>query len=270
MAENKENASDRQNWKSEFQYMEKYYVPNARHSALYQQILDKVVRLAKRHHPQPRCVADFGCGPGLVIERLLRVFPGIERVDGFDSASGLGRIGLASFSRLRKAFGRRLFFYEGPDGDLTKPLALARHYDLVLNNNVLFIFTDETERRQAVRNLAEALTADGLLVVSTITPLFRTYIRNKDLLREEMVYHYLLKPWRFVTDLAPQMRHIRQLALVNRSVDSRVTPGLLAGWLEENGLAIVGEEIFYTPHKHRPEGARSAGGIMYAARRPTS
>jgi len=267
MAENKENAADRQAWLSEYQYMQKYYVPNARHSALYQQILGKIVRLVKLHHPEPRHVVDLGCGPGLVIERLLRVFPGIERVDGFDSAIGLGKIGLANFVRLREAFGKRLFFYEGPDGDLTRPLALTRRYDLALNNNVLFIFTEESERRQAIRNLAEALAPDGLLVVSTITPLFRVYLENRELLREEMVYHYLLKPWRFFTDLGPQMRHIKRLALVNRSVESRVTPDLLARWLEENGLAIVGEDIYYTPHKYWPEGVRSAGGVMYAALR---
>jgi SAM-dependent methyltransferase len=267
MAENKDSASDRQTWLSEYQYMEKYYVPNARHSALYQQILDKIVRLVRAHHPVPRHVADFGCGPGLVIERLLRVFPGIERVDGFDSAAGLGEIGLANFVRLREAFGKRLFFFEGPDGDLTKPLTLARQYDLVLNNNVLFIFNEEAERRQAVRNLAGALAPGGLLIVSTITPLFRAYLKSRGLLREEMVYHYLLKPWRFFTDLGAQMRQKKRLDQVNRSVESRVTPELLAGWLEENGLAIIGEDFFYTPHKYWTEGVRSAGGVMYAARR---
>ncbi len=266
MAKNNENAPDRQPWLSEHQYMEKHYVPVARRMALYQQILDKVVRLVRAHHPEPRRIADFGCGPGLVIERLLRVFPSIEQVDGFDSATGLGKIGLANFSRLREAWGKRLFFFEGPAGDLTKPLALARRYDLVLNNNVLFIFTEETERRQAMRNLADALAPGGLLVVSTITPLFRAYFENKGLMREEMVYHFLLKPWRFFSAFGTQLKHKKGIDRVNRAVESRVTPELLARWLDENGLAIVGEDIFYTPHKYWPEGARSAGGIMYAAR----
>jgi hypothetical protein len=122
MAENKDNASGRQTWLSEYQYLEKYYVPNARHSALYQQILDKIVRLVKRHHPAPRQVADFGCGPGLVIERLLRVFPGIGRVDGFDS--GPGWADRPRICQTKRGFASALFFSR-PGGD-PPPLALAR------------------------------------------------------------------------------------------------------------------------------------------------
>jgi len=103
--------------------MEKYYVPMCRHSGLYQEILAKIVRLVRTHHPEPRQVADFGCGPGLIIDRLMRVFPGIERVDGFANSVGLGKIGVDNFVRLRHALGQRLFFFEGPDGDLTKPMA---------------------------------------------------------------------------------------------------------------------------------------------------
>jgi len=137
----------------------------------------------------------------------------------------------------------------------------------VVSNNVLFIFAEEAGLRQAVRNLIDALAPDGLPVVSSITPLYKGYFQNKELIYEEIVHHYLLKPWRFLFHVVPQLRQKKQFELVNRIVESKLTPALLTQLLEENGLKIVGEEVYYTPHKYWPEGARSAGGIMYAARR---
>ena len=137
----------------------------------------------------------------------------------------------------------------------------------MVSNNVLFIFAEEAGLRQAVRNLIDALAPDGLPVVSSITPLYKGYFQNKELIYEEIVHHYLLKPWRFLFHVVPQLRQKKQFELVNRIVESKLTPALLTQLLEENGLKIVGEEVYYTPHKYWPEGARSAGGIMYAARR---
>jgi SAM-dependent methyltransferase len=265
MREEKDNNQKHRNWLSDHQYMEKHYVPMCRHSGLYQEILDKIVRLVKRYHPQPRCAAEIGCGPGLIIDRLLKVFPAIERLDGYDYGVGLAKIGLKNFVRLRKALDERLFFHEGPEYDLSKPLNWPQRYDLIVNNNVLFIFTQETELRQAVRNLAKALTPDGLLVVSTVTPLHTLYFKNKEEIREELVYNYLLKPWRFLMHMVPQIGHLGTIRHVNTSLEIKITPKLLMGLLQENGLQVLAEDIYYTPHRFHKEGNRLAGGIMYAA-----
>jgi SAM-dependent methyltransferase len=255
------------NWLSEYQYMEKHYLPMCRHSGMYQEILNRIVNLVRVHHPEPRWVTEIGCGPGLIIDRLLKAFPGIERLDGYDYGVGLAEIGLRNFTRLRKALGERLFFYEGPEYDLSKPLNWPRRYDLVVNNNVLFIFTEEAALRQAVRNLIDALTPDGLLVVSSVTPLHNVYFKNKEAMREELVYHYLLKPWRFLLHTLPQMRHVKQVNRVNQMVESKITPELLSRLLEENGLNILAQDVYYTPHRYRREGMHRAGGIMYAAKK---
>jgi SAM-dependent methyltransferase len=256
-----------QNWQAEFRYLEDHYVPFLRHSASYQEILTKIVRLVRKHLPNPRLAVEFGCGPGLVIAKLLQSLPSIWHIDGYDYSLGLAEVGLRQLPILKKNFDKRLFFHEGPQWDLTMPLALHRRFDLVVSNNVLYIFKDPPALRQAVRNLVAALDDEGLLIVSTVTANWNTYFAEKHYVYDEIFRYYLCRPWRLALHLVPQLRHMKAVMQCNRTLSSNITLTGLRQLVEENGLEIIDGDIFYTPQKYRRGGLETAGGIMLAARR---
>jgi SAM-dependent methyltransferase len=255
---------DENEWLS---YMKVHYFPFCRHYGLYRELYEKIFSMIKKHMPFPAYAADLGCGPGIFINGILKNFPFIKKIYGYEKITGLAGIGVEKLQYLKK--GRnKVSFYEG--ADIAKSMSMPEECDLILNINVMYI-NGLGNRNQLLQNIKNNLAEDGIAVIATVMNPWNRYKSDGSLVMEEFLYNLILKPWRIPIHLLPLLIHAKPVKKYNDTLASDLTPVKTENLLEKNGFRILEKHAYYTPRKFLTNDLNSAGGVVYLTKKnPTS
>ena len=130
--------------------------------------IEMMLQLVRAFRPNPRRIADLGCGDGILARMLLSVYPGAHAV--------LVDHSLPMLARAREAMAEVADRCEIVQADLAEPLndvISAGTMDIIVSGYAIHHLTDE-KKRSLYQSIYEALKPGGLFVniehVSSSTP----------------------------------------------------------------------------------------------------
>lgn len=126
----------------------------------FKKAISKILEKTPHLH-RPLRILDAGCGNGITIERLSKVFPRTEFV-GLEFTPELHELCLQRHSKLENK--KNITFIKG---DLREPHSFQGHpFDIIYSQRAVINILGKQKQVQALRNIASHLTEDGHYLLS--------------------------------------------------------------------------------------------------------